>query len=54
MTLSDKEQLVLKKTKLRNLKRTYAKLIQRPEMIEECIELKSKIDGLQRELNLDE
>ena len=51
MTLSDKEKRVLKKTKLKNLKRKYSKLMQVPEMMEECIELKSEIDGIERELN---
>ena len=54
MVLSDKEKRVLKETRLKNLKRKYAKLIRIPEMMEEGIELKSQIDGLQRELNLDE
>ena len=38
-------------TKLRNLKRKYAKMIQHADLMEECIELKSEIDGLERELN---
>jgi len=50
MALSEKEQLTLKKTRLRNLKRKYAKMIQHSNLIEECIELKSEIDGLEREL----
>ena len=50
MALSDKEQRVLNQTRLRNLKRKYAKLIQRPEMVEECIELKADIDALEKQL----
>lgn len=50
MVLSDKEQLTLKKTRLRNLKRKYAKMIQHPDLLEECIELKAEIDGIEREL----
>ena len=54
MVLSNKEEKVLKQTKLRNLKRKYAKIIQHADLIEECIELKSEIDGLERELRTDE
>lgn len=50
MVLSDKEQRVLNKTRLRNLKRKYAKLIQHPDMMEECIELKADIDALEKQL----
>ena len=50
MTLSKREQRTLKKTRLRNLKRKYAKMVQHPDLIEECIELKADIDSLQREL----
>lgn len=50
MVLSDKEQKTLKKTRLRNLKRKYAKMIQHPDLLEECIELKAEIDGIEREL----
>ena len=50
MALSEREQRTLKKTRLRNLRRKYAKMIQSPNLVEECIELKSEIDGLEREL----
>jgi len=50
MGLSDKEKRALKKTKLRNLKRKYAKMINTPSLAEECIELKADIDALEREL----
>jgi len=51
MTLTDKEQIVLKKTRLRNLKRKYSKLQNHADLGEEAIELKSDIDALERELN---
>lgn len=51
MTLSEKEKRALQQARIRNLKRKYSKLIQRPEMIEECIDLKSDIDALERELS---
>ena len=51
MVLSDKEQLVLKKTKLRNLKRKFAKMSKHPDLGEECIELKCEIDALERDLS---
>lgn len=51
MVLSDNERKVLNETHLRNLKRKYAKLIQIPEMAEECIELKCEIDALERDLS---
>ena len=51
MTLTNKEKKVLKETRLRNLKRKYAKVIQDPSLTEEAIELKAEIDNLQRILN---
>lgn len=51
--MNEKETQVFKETRLRNLKRTYAKMIQHADLIEECIELKSEIDGLERELKHD-
>ena len=50
MVLSDKEKKVLMQTRLRNLKRRYAKMIQHADLLEECIELKAEIDGIEREL----
>lgn len=38
-------------TKLRNLKRKYAKIIQHADLAEEAIELKADIDAIERELN---
>ena len=50
MALTDKERKVLKKTRLKNLKRKYTKMIQHPDLAEECIELKCDIDSLEREI----
>ena len=50
MALTNKERKTLKNTRLRNLKRKYAKMIQDPSLIEECIELKAEIDGLEMEI----
>ena len=47
--MDDKER-TSKKKKLRNLKRKYAKMIQHADLLEECIELKAEIDGIEREL----
>ena len=52
MVLSKQEKKVMKQTRLRNLKRKYAKMRQHADLIQECIELKSEIDGLERELKL--
>jgi hypothetical protein len=49
--MTDKEREVFLKTKLRNLKREYAKVRQHADLGEEAIELKSQIDGIERELN---
>lgn len=50
--MTDKERQVFLKAKLRNLKRKYNKMIQHADLIEECIELKSEIDGIERKLKL--
>lgn len=50
MTLTEKEKNVLKKTRLRNLKRKFAKITQHAEMTEEAIEIKCEIDSLEREI----
>jgi len=39
-----------KRKRLKKLKRQYAKMIKDPSLIEECIELKSEIDGIERTL----
>ena len=51
MGLSDKERKVLNETKLRNLKRKYAKMIQHADLLDECAELKTDIMHLENELN---
>ena len=48
--MNEKEQKTLLETRLRNLKRKYSRLKEHPDFIEECIELKAEIDGIQREL----
>jgi hypothetical protein len=53
MVLNDKERKTLNRTRLRNMKRRYAKMIQHPDLAEECISLKCEIDGLERELNME-
>lgn len=49
--MNDKERKLFLTTKLRNLKRKYAKVIRHSDLIEEAIELKSEIDGIERDLN---
>ena len=49
--MTDKERQLFLRTKLRNLKRKYAKIKEHPDLGEEAIELKSEIDGIERELN---
>ena len=48
--MNDKEKKVLLETRLRNLKKSYARMIQHPEMVEQCIELKADIDYCKKEL----
>ena len=48
----DKERRTLLETRLRNLKRKYSKVIQHADLGEEAIELKSQIDGIERQLKL--
>jgi hypothetical protein len=48
--LSEKETYVLKKTRLRNLKRKYAKMIHVPSLIDEAADLKAEINELESEL----
>ena len=47
----DKERKCLLQTKLRNLKRKYAKLMQHSDLGEEAIDIKCEIDSIERELN---
>ena len=41
---------ILLETRLRNLKRKYAKIIQHADLGEQAIELKAEIDGIEREI----
>lgn len=50
--MNDKERKVYYETRLRNLKRKYAKIIQHADLGEEAIELKADIDTLEKELKL--
>ena len=52
MTLTRKEERVLKETRLRNLKRRFAKVTQHPDLTEEAIELKADIDHLEKEIEM--
>lgn len=44
------QKKVYLQTKLRNLKRKYAKIIQHAEFNEEAIELKAEMDQLEKEI----
>ena len=48
--MNDKQTLVFKQTRLRNLKRKYAKLIQHASLLEETKTVKAEIDSLEKEL----
>lgn len=48
--MNNKETIVFKQTKLRNLKRKYAKLTQHPDLLDETVTLKTEIDNLEKEL----
>ncbi|DBA59617.1 TPA_asm: hypothetical protein CBHJFHIM_00057 [Methanobrevibacter gottschalkii virus vir075] len=49
--MNAKEERIFKEIRLRNLERKHAKLIQHPDLLDECIELKRKINTLKKELN---
>lgn len=49
--MNENEKRTYKQTKLRNLKRKYAKIKQHADLVEEAIELKADIDTLEKELN---
>lgn len=51
MVLSDKEQKVLQETRLRNLKRKYARLTQHADLTNEAMKVKNEIDSLENQLN---
>ena len=48
--MNEKETRVFKQTILRNLKRTYAKTIQHPELTEQAQKIKTEINTLEKEL----
>ena len=50
--MENNQKKIFLQTKLRNLKRKYSKMIQHPDLTEECIDLKAEIDGIERELKL--
>ena len=50
--MNDLERKTFLKTKLRNLERKYAKVVQHADLDELAIELKCEIDALKRELKL--
>ena len=52
MALSRQEQRTMKRARLRNMKRKYARIIQHADLTETAIELKADIDALERELKL--
>ena len=45
------QRTVFLQTKLRNLKRKYAKIKEHADLGEDAIELKAEIDSIERELN---
>ena len=48
--MKPKEKRTYLETRLRNLKRQYAKVIQHSDLTETAIELKADIDSIEREL----
>ena len=50
--MTDKEYKIFLQTKLRNLKRQYAKLMQHGDLMEEAIDCKAEMDGIERKLKL--
>ena len=49
--MNDNEKRTYQKTRLRNLKRRYARVKEVPSLTEMAIELKADIDTLEKELN---
>lgn len=49
--MNEKETRVFKQTRLRNLKRAYAKTLQHSDLSDTAISLKHEIDLLETELN---
>jgi hypothetical protein len=50
--MNERETKVLKETRLRNLKRKYAKIKEHADLTEIALELKSDIDALEKEIKL--
>ena len=49
--MNGRERNAMLKTRLRNLKRKYAKISQHADLGEEAIEIKADIDAIERELS---
>ena len=47
----DAERKVFLETRLRNIKRKHAKLIQHAELTDDALELKKEIDNIENQLN---
>ena len=52
IALNQIETKVFLKTRLRNLKRKYAKFSKHPELADECLEIKKEIDDIESQLKL--
>ena len=48
--MTDKEYKVFLQAKLRNLKRTYAKVSVHADLIDESLDLKNEIDSIEKQL----
>ena len=48
--MEDRERKVLLETKLRNLKRKYAKIVQQSSLVQEALELKKEIDEIDTQI----
>jgi hypothetical protein len=48
--MNDKEKKVYLQTRLRNIKRKYAKILQHAEFNEEAIDLKAEMDQIEKEI----
>lgn len=48
--MNQREEKVFKETRLRNLERWFSKMIQHPELVEECMDIESEINALREEL----
>ena len=48
--MEDRERKVLLETKLRNLKRKYARIVQHSSLVQEALELKKEIDEIDTQI----